>query len=216
MIFGIKSYELPDLTEFRVKLYWGVLNRVRIAVMGKIAAGVLLALPIMLLVLDTTLETAPTPAYFKGGSFLFGLFLLPVIYFCEKPEFLHVILDRNLGVFLVSEIFGFQFVLKEYSADSVADVAIKCEFEYAQIHQTAHNLLLLFKDGHILKVCLAYTLSPSPDNELLRIARACAEVFRLTQPPAILGNEPSATERDPNTGFIRFKGVRFAPRSSVV
>lgn len=208
MIFGIRTYELPDYTNKRLKFYWGALNRARISVMSKIFGPVMLIAPLMLAALDETNIS------FEVGAISFGsgLFLIILIYILERPEFLSVSLDQSDGLDFHLDFYGFKHIFKKEKVERIIDLGIKCDFENARTHATSHSLIFLFDDNSTFKICLSYSLSQSPHNDLLRLARFAGEIADLKLQPALLGKGKPEIQVNPQTGLSCFKGVRFNPK----
>lgn len=212
MIFGIKTGNPPDTKNFRLEFFWGVLNRARIAVMSKIIAGVFLVLPFMLLFLDEEKTSATEKVVF----FLIGLMQIPIIYFCEKPEFMAATYNRDDGLQFGLNFFGFHLPLKTYPPENIADIGVKCDFAVSREHATTRKLMILFKDRSTFSICLGYSLMQEPSSEDLRLARITGEIMQIYQQPCILGSGKPEMEINPQTGLINFKGIRFCPKNTVL
>jgi hypothetical protein len=208
MIFGIRTYELPDYRNKSLKFYWGALNRARISVMSKIFGPVMLIAPLMLAALDETNISFEIGAI----SFFLGLFLIILIFILERPEFLSVNLDQIDGLNFYLDFYGFKYLFKKEKIERIIDLGIKCDFESVRTHATSHSLIFLFDDGSTFKICLSYSLSQSPHNDLLRLARFAGEIADIKQQPALLGKGNPEIQTNPQTGLPCFKGVRFTPK----
>ena len=208
MIFGIQTHELPNYDRKELKFYWGALNRARIAVMAKIFGPVFLITPFMLAALkEENFSTGMGITFF-----LIGLFLVTTAVIVEKPEFLSVSLDKIDGLCLYLDFYGFIYYIRKIKIQEIVDVGIKCDFERNQVYSSTHSLVFLCKDGKTFKVCLNYSISQTPDNELLRLARFSGEIANIMKQPAIISTEKIETQINPQTGLISFKGTGFNPK----
>lgn len=205
MIFGQKTFELPNKATGELTLYWAVLTRVRLSVLMKICGGVFLCLPFLFMILPETRTSNLDKLIF----FFIGLVQMPLIYICNKSESFTVSFNKEMGLNLHFVFFQSRWLLKSFRAKDICDIALRCDFDGEQNQMTLHSLIFLFVNREMLTLPIGYSMRQAPSSELMSLTMDTAEIVGLKQMPVLLHEKQIELGQNIETGDVCFKGARF-------